>query len=469
MIDFIIPVRDRDNERIQNCINSINGKSVGRIIIIDYGSLKPVNVDADIITVNKNDYPVWNKAHALNIGIRSSKAKYIATIDCDIILPRGFVDKANKEIDLNKFVLSNKVRRIKEFTNYNESLEQSTDWIASNPNYEKAVGGIQIFPRDWACKYKGYDEELTYWGGMDTFMYKLAIVSGLEVVHLDQTILHQEHEFKKENNLQDSAERMKAKSERLNRRHRIDGMVKQAISFDNWGKINQNNICLTENQEFLDNNTEQNIKISCVIMSHKKRKRKAELLLAKLIVYPFIDCQIIWDKKNDTWDTGERAIRSGITSKGEYHVVIQDDAIIADNFYEHLTDAIKYCPTKTLISLYTGTGRPLAKRIKTAVDRAKYCSWLRGYMLYWGVGIVIPTEHIEAVLEYANGRDEQYDVRTGIFYLRNRLPIFYTNPSLVDHDDDMKSIMDHGHGEEPRKAHHFVDGPINWNKKFVDI
>jgi hypothetical protein len=90
-------------------------------------------------------------------------------------------------------------------------------------------------------------------------------------------------------------------------------------------------------------------------------------------------------------------------------------------------------------------------------------------MLYWGVAIVIPTDHIEAVLEYAEGREEHYDVRPGIFYLRNRLPIFYTNPSLVDHDDDIKSLMNHGQAEEARKAHNYIDGPIDWNRKFIDI
>lgn len=211
------------------------------------------------------------------------------------------------------------------------------------------------------------------------------------------------------------------------------------------------------------------MQISVTVMAHPRRKAQAEALHKQLAQYPFIDCGITWDQKNIEWHTGERALRAGITAGAEWHLVIQDDAILPADFYLHVKNACAYVPMRTLISLYTGTTRPLPTRVTAAVKKAKYCSWLRAYMLYWGVAIVIPTKHIEPMLEYAETRKEQYDTRIGIFYQRNILPVFYTNPSLVDHDDDIGSLLNHGNGDGRRVAHRFVDGPVRWNKQFVDI
>lgn len=455
MIDFIIPIRDRENDRLKNCINSIKGKSVGRIIVVDYGSRLPIKTDAEIIKVNRNYYPVWNKSHALNIGIRASRAKYIATIDCDIVLPKGFVDRARKELDKNKFVLSNKVRRIARFTTFEQSLARSTDWIPGRPDYQKAVGGIQLFSRDWANKYRGYNEELTNWGGIDTYMYELAVASGLEMAFIDDIILHQEHARKKEDNLP-PGERHKARMDRAGRKTKVTTLVQEAIQLERWGVFDD---------------MHGSPKISCAIMAHPKRRKQANVLYSQLKKYPFTDCQIIWDTINDRWDTGERALRAGIGLAAGWHVVIQDDAILAPNFYDHLTRALRAAPVKSLISLYTGTARPLPRRVGAAVAKAgKNCSWLRYNVLMWGVGIVMPTWHIKEVIDFVSDRTEAYDFRIGWAYQRNRLPIFYTNPSLVDHDDDLGSLLNHGQSPEPRRARNFIgDKSVTWNDRVLDI
>jgi len=88
----------------------------------------------------------------------------------------------------------------------------------------------------------------------------------------------------------------------------------------------------------------------------------------------------------------------------------------------------------------------------------------------WGVGIVLPTAHIEHLIEFVDDRDEPYDTRIGIFYQRNRLPIYYTMPSLVDHDDDLGTVIP-GHGTVPgaRVAHRLATGPVRWNKHTISI
>lgn len=204
-------------------------------------------------------------------------------------------------------------------------------------------------------------------------------------------------------------------------------------------------------------------------MAHPSRRSAAEALLAELQQYPFAAASIVWDERNEEWDTGTRALRAGV-GRGDWHVVVQDDAILSPYFFSNLVGAINTCPGgKTLISLYTGTARPFGERVKAAVDKAYHASWLRHYLLFWGVGVLIPSDHIEPMLEFVAGREEQYDTRIGIFYQQNMLPVYYTMPSLVDHDDDFASLLNHGNGPDRRVAHRLASGAVVWNSSVIDI
>jgi hypothetical protein len=206
------------------------------------------------------------------------------------------------------------------------------------------------------------------------------------------------------------------------------------------------------------------MKISITVMAHSSRQQAAENLSDYLVQYPFVSNTITWDEINEEWDTGKRALADGI-GRGDYHVIIQDDAILTPNFYENVEGAIKALDQKTIISLYTGTSRPLGKRVQAAVNKAADGDMLRGQQLFWGVGIAIPTSHIEPVLEFVEDIQLQYDNKIGEFYCRNGLPVYYTIPSLVDHDDEKPSLLGHGQSPEPRVAHRPATGPVAWTNK----
>lgn len=209
------------------------------------------------------------------------------------------------------------------------------------------------------------------------------------------------------------------------------------------------------------------MKISLAIMAHPSRWKQAHKLIIEVSQYPFAAPQIIYDEINEEWHTGKRALEYGI-GKAEWHVVIQDDAILTPNFYENIEAAITALDQKTLISLYTGTARPIPGRVKAAVDAAPDGSFLRFQQLMWGVGIVLPTSHIQPMLEFVEDIELQYDNKIGEFYCRQGLPVYYTVPSLVDHDDDIDTLLP-GHGrhinEEQRKAHRLAGGLIDWTDK----
>lgn len=213
-------------------------------------------------------------------------------------------------------------------------------------------------------------------------------------------------------------------------------------------------------------------RITAVVMAHPKRRRQALHLYDQLIKYPFSEVRIVWDELNDEWHTGERSLRAGIILGGDWHVVIQDDAILTPEFFTNLQGAIANLPTRALVSLYVGRVKPLSSNVEIAINSAAGASWLRHDMLLWGVGMLIPTDHIEPMLDFVNEpkyQYTQYDTRIGMFYQRNRLSVYYTNPSLVNHDDALGSLIDGHRTAEPRIAHSLATGVLEWNSRVVDI
>ena len=214
--------------------------------------------------------------------------------------------------------------------------------------------------------------------------------------------------------------------------------------------------------------------ISAAVMAHPKRRANAEALADQLRSYPFVSVNVIYDTPDAAsheaeWDNGTRSLLDGV-GKADWHLVVQDDAILSPGLYDNLQGAIATVPQKSLISLYTGTARPMGKRVKHAVDKVKDETWLSYWLLMWGVGILMPSSHIEPMIEFVADRTEPYDTRIGIFYQRNRLPVYYTMPSLVDHDDDLGTLLP-GHGTEPgaRVAHKFATGPVIWTSQVITI
>ena len=217
------------------------------------------------------------------------------------------------------------------------------------------------------------------------------------------------------------------------------------------------------------------MQISVTVMAVPARKLQAEYLAAILRYYPFCDVSVTYDTNaagthESEWANGKASLLAGV-GKGDYHVVIQDDAILTPYLYENIEGAIKNCPGgKALISLYTGKARPFPVRVTEAVKKAYHATWLQHYLLFWGVGIIIPTDHIKPMLDFVADWSEPYDTRIGIFYQRNRLPVYYTMPSLVDHDDDLGTAIP-GHGTKPgaRVAHKLATGLVQWNKQVITI
>jgi glycosyltransferase involved in cell wall biosynthesis len=223
MITIIIPVRNRSNSRLQRCIRSfIRHKIIKECIIVDYGSDVPIKYShkkVRVINYPKEKNFFFNKAHAINLGIKSSKTDYIGTIDADIILSPKFLDRVREYLSPKVFIYSKKVRRLKwkdYGTDFKKCLKKATSWTTSRGKiYESdlqhfGTGGIQIYSKKWIYKIGGIDENLVGLGGMDNYTVFKAEKSGLDLISLNEYVLHQEHQKKKEDQFDESIRRFMA-------------------------------------------------------------------------------------------------------------------------------------------------------------------------------------------------------------------------------------------------------------------
>jgi hypothetical protein len=212
------------------------------------------------------------------------------------------------------------------------------------------------------------------------------------------------------------------------------------------------------------------VKLSVKIMAHKKRARHIPHLLEQL---GLTDDDVIWDRKNDRWDTGRRAWEA-VDQSVDFGCVLQDDSIVAKDFIAGMEKALAYLPEKALVSPYIGTRRPAASRVERAVNQARQekVSWVRMPSLNWGVGIIAPTDIINKMLPWCDKQQyPNYDRRIGRYAIDVLdIPTWCTWPSLVDHRDD-DSLVGHGQG---RKAHEFIGEDtsalgIDWDTRYVDL
>lgn len=176
----------------------------------------------------------------------------------------------------------------------------------------------------------------------------------------------------------------------------------------------------------------------------------------------------MWDVDNNEWRTGERAWRA-VRPDADYGLVLQDDAILIPDFRQHLAVVAATLPERTACSLYAGTGRPRAEQVRRAVTEADRtgASWLDCDGLLWGVAIMLPTEHITPLLDWAQASPLPYDQRISAWYRTRGERVRHCWPSLVDHADGERLATTGGTPTAARHAWHV--GPPNVGGPTVTI
>ncbi|GAA4391759.1 hypothetical protein [Tsukamurella soli] len=149
-------------------------------------------------------------------------------------------------------------------------------------------------------------------------------------------------------------------------------------------------------------------------------------------------------------------------SDADWLIVLEDDAVPCRDFLDRAADALAYAPS-VAVSFYVGTGRPLGRRIIRALLAAEQAGnvWLTNPGLLWGVGVALRADIVKPMLDGVTEIRRPYDERMGEWLASHKIPVAYTLPSLVDHEDG-QSIIGTDRPEMVRKAHKLGPMPLSW-------
>lgn len=205
--------------------------------------------------------------------------------------------------------------------------------------------------------------------------------------------------------------------------------------------------------------TEAEITLSVSIMAHPKRKAMVEDLLNRLIFRQnqLLLATVVWDRRNDEWDTAQRAWQVGMSSGASHHLVIQDDVLPCVDMIEGARDAYRYLPDNALMSLYLGEAKlgdgratPRHQNVTRAIQRfdkqtAELAGNGHGWFItsgpWWGPAIAMPTKWIPEMLDFCIGRHEVYDRRLTIWCVSSDRCCWHPFPSFAEHKDEPSLVL----------------------------
>lgn len=200
------------------------------------------------------------------------------------------------------------------------------------------------------------------------------------------------------------------------------------------------------------------VQLSVAVMAHRRRETFIPPLLAALDR----DANVAWDAgDNDRWSTGRRAMLA-YGPGSDYHLVLQDDALVCRDLVAGVERALDHVPTGSPVSLYCGRVRPFREMISALVGAAgPGTSWLSMGQIHWGVGIVMPTAVIDDMVAWCDRQAniENYDLRISRWVETQGLTVYYPWPSLVDHRDSPSLVP--GRGSGGRRAHRFLGADVS--------
>jgi hypothetical protein len=173
------------------------------------------------------------------------------------------------------------------------------------------------------------------------------------------------------------------------------------------------------------------MKLSISVMAHPKRADFFDYLKSKLGDVPFsIDDGrgLIWNCRN-AW--------SMYDVKADYHVVIQDDAIVCENFMERAIAVLKKANGLPVSFFHVS---PISYK-KYREQREKTGAIIQP-VLSGGVALCLPVNLISSMLEHYDADKVPHDDhRIGRFLMSINTPLYFPIPSLIDHRTGNASMM----------------------------
>jgi len=164
-------------------------------------------------------------------------------------------------------------------------------------------------------------------------------------------------------------------------------------------------------------------------MAHQARAHYFDYLIEKLGDVPFSIDSI--ENRYGMWGNCRRAWQLADPGS-DYHVVIQDDAIIGRDFYANVKTQIEARPGHAF-SFYFGN----RKNMYALVNLGLQSGGLSLNWLSWGVAVGLPTKRIPEMIKFCDNLPHRYynhdDTMIAKWLQWAGIPVWYPLPSLVDH------------------------------------
>ncbi|WP_051854721.1 FkbM family methyltransferase [Streptomyces sp. NRRL B-1347] len=214
------------------------------------------------------------------------------------------------------------------------------------------------------------------------------------------------------------------------------------------------------------------VRLSAAIMAHPSRQHFVHQLEDDLDG----PARVVWDRHNDRWDTGRRALLAH-DPEATHHLVIQDDVQPCRDLLAGCTELLAHVPAGHPVALYMGRTRTAPRfsmgHVVEAAQRKAAFAAFEGP--WWGQAVILPTSTVPAVVAFGDTHPQitNYDHRIAWYFNSIRMACYYTMPSLVEHrtGPENPSLLDHGNGEGRRAAWRIGDGEaatgIDWGRGVV--
>jgi len=211
------------------------------------------------------------------------------------------------------------------------------------------------------------------------------------------------------------------------------------------------------------------VKVSYSIMAHPDRADHVDQIIES---FDASAVRVSWDREGPASGNADRVWRNARAAwlmhepDADWHVLLQDDAVLCRDFAAGMSEALRHVPGPAVVSPYLGNGRTVPTRWATlaATADAHGAAWIRTSKLMWGVSIAIPTLLISDMIRHADTRaGVPDDMRVAGWAEKNGVDVWYTWPSLVDHRQVPSLTKHRAHDRYARRHHAESAMSIDWS------
>lgn len=200
MISIVVGYRNREIERVKRSLDSLSNQTFTdfEIIFVDYGSDTSIATEIEMLVTSYNFTKyiysdtrgwLWNRAHALNTGVKFTSGDIILLFDIDLILESNFLEKlSNLSFETTFFTFS--------CFYLPEKFKYFNDLFNSGVHYEQNYVGLCAIKKENIYKIRGFDEYFMVWGVEDDDLYnrlESINISRLQLGQPDFYVFHQWH------------------------------------------------------------------------------------------------------------------------------------------------------------------------------------------------------------------------------------------------------------------------------------